>query len=702
MLPTDFSLSGEFEPVRLETWRAAVEADLHGVPFEKRLVSRTYDGLAVPPLYVRQDWDATDDPSGMPGAAPFTRGRTALGHVVGGWDIRQEYAHPDPGAVHDAALADLAGGVSSLALRLDRAARHGLDPAAPDAVSRAGHDGAMLYDVEAFARALDGVHLTMAGVALDAGAATLPAAALLTALARGRGDAPADLRLAFNADPLAALARDGSLPVPLETTYRDMADLARWTSETLPGSTSVQVDTSPYHDAGATAAQDLGFSMATGVRYLRALTDAGLPVSVAARQIVFTYSVGCHFFFAIAKLRAARTLWARVVEACGGDEASAGMRLHVRPGRRVLTQRDPWVNLLRNTVCCFAGAAAGADAITAAPFDAAIGLPDAFSRRIARNTQVILHEESHLNRVIDPAGGSWMIESQTDALAEMGWAVLQEIEAQGGMDRALLSGGVRERVEAAAAARQRNIETRRDPITGVSEFPAVSETPVQREVPDHDALRAAAAERLRAAASSTVDLEGAGPVMERLVEAAAQGASLGALARALWQEAGEGPTIDPLVPRPYAEPFERLRDASDRYKERTGHRPAVFLVAVGPVAQHTARTTYAKSFFEAGGFEVRGGDGVDSDAQAVEAFRASGARIAVICSSDALYESVVPALAPQFRAAGATDVVLAGRPGEREAAYREAGVDRFIYVSCNVYQTLRELLIREGVLDHGS
>jgi methylmalonyl-CoA mutase len=702
-LQSDFTLSDDFPPVDYETWRAAVEESLKGVPFEKRLVTHTYEGFEIPPVYRREDWNASGDPSGFPGMAPFTRGATLLGNVGSGWDKRQEHAQPDPADTNAAILTDLERGVTSILIRLDAAARTGLDPDMPPATTLVAHDGVAVYDVDGLARALAGVRLDIAGVALQAGAAVVPAAALLVALARREQVDLDEVRFSFDGDPLAVLARDGSLPVPVDTALRDLADLAQWTDQHLPQSTSVRVGTHPYHSAGATTAQDLGYSMATGIRYLRALTGAGMPLDRAARQMVFSYSIGTNFFHAIAKLRAARLLWARVLEACGADDDTVGMTLHVRPSRRVLTIRDPWVNMLRNTVCCFAGAVAGASAITVAPFDAAIGPPNDLSRRVARNTQIILEEESHLARVIDPAGGSWMIERQTEQLAELAWSVLQQVEAAGGMDAALTSGWVAERIDAAAAPRMHNIALRKDPITGVSEFPNVLEQAVVREEPDHATMRQQAV----AALSRVDDTAGAGlddlpprdgSTTAALIGAAGEGASIGQLARALWTDGGEAPSIDPLTPQPYAEPFEALRDHSDRFLGQTGHRPAVFLANMGPLAHHTARATYAKNFFEAGGFGVLTNEGfADADA-AAQAFASSGANIAVICSSDKLYETMVPDVAPALKDAGARTVVLAGRPGDNEAAYREAGVDRFIYIRCNVLQTLRELLTEEGVL----
>jgi methylmalonyl-CoA mutase len=611
--------------------------------------------------------------------------------------------------VNAAVLDDLAHGVTSVLLRFDAAARAGLDPDACEAAELAGRCGIMIYSRHDLGAALNTVHLEAAGVCLDAGSAFLPAAAMMVALWDRAGLDRAAARGAFHADPLSTLAGDGRLPFSLDQSFRQMAELAAWTSESLPDVTAVCVNTGAYHDAGATAVQDLAYSIATGVEYLRAMTAAGMDVNAAARQIEFSYCVGPRFYSAICKLRAARKLWVRVVEASGGDPEAQAMRMHVRPSRRVLTRRDPWVNQLRNTVCCFAAAVAGADSITTVRFDDAIGLPDDFSRRIARNTQVILREEAHLGRVIDPAGGCWFLEKRTEELAVKAWSILQKIEARGGMVKALLSGWVARQIDSAFARRMRNLSTRTDAITGVSEFPNVKEQAMTREAPDYAALRSRAVKRISArveadratgALGQVARLVGGGgpvtgEVVARMVEAAAGGATVGQMVKFL--AAGtDGVRMNPLAARRYAQPFEELRDASDELLARKGVRPRVFLANMGSVAQHGARATWSRNFFEVGGFAVLTNDGFPDAQEAAEAFKVSGARIAVICSSDSLRDTVVAEVTPRLKEAGARTVILAGSPGRNEKAYREAGVDRFIFAGCDVLQTLEDLLRAEG------
>jgi len=532
------------------------------------------------------------------------------------------------------------------------------------------------------------------------GAAFFPVAAQFVALLRRRKISFDQARGAFNADPFAVLARDGQLPASPDTALAMLSDLAAWTAKNLPNFMAVGVDTSAYHHAGATAAQDIAFGIATAVEYLRAMASFGLNIDTAAKQIVFNISLGTHHFLAIAKLRAARKLWSRVVETCGGSPAAGAMRIHASVGRRVLTVRDPYVNLLRNTVSVFAAGIGGAESITSEPFDSMLGLPDDFSRRIARNTTLVLQEESHLHRVIDPAGGSWFLDKLTQQVAEKAWTIFQQIEREGGMLAALTSGWVAKQVDSAFIPREKNIARRKEGITGVSEYPNVREQPVTHAPVDFDSFQAVAVRRISAARKTVASLDqirGAKDRTAAAIEAADQGATIGQLAAALGfhQQPFE---ITPLVLHTFAEPFEQLRDAADDWQATHGNRPTIFLANMGPLSHHTARATYAKNFFEAGGFEVLTNNGFPNAEAAAEAFTKSGAPIAVICSSDKLYPELVPPTAAKLKSSGAKMVVLAGNPGASETAWRAAGVDRFIFVKCDVLATLTEMLRELGVI----
>jgi methylmalonyl-CoA mutase len=445
------ALASEFPAATRDQWRALVGGVLRrsGVEaddVEAALASPTYDGFDLRPLYTARD---SAPPAGFPGLPPFVRGGSAAGT---GWDVRQRHAHPDPDTTRRAILADLENGGTSLWLVV----------------------GAAGLPVDALAGVLDEVYLDLAPVTLDAGQDVTAAAGALLGLYADKGVLASEVRGNLGADPIGSRARTG-----IDTDLDGAVDLAVKTAERYPALRALVVDALPYHEAGSSDGQELGYAIATGVAYLRALTGAGLDIDAAAARLEFRLAATVDQFATIAKFRAARRLWARVTEVSGAATRSAPQ--HAVTSSTMTTRRDPWVNMLRTTVACFAAGVGGADAVTVLPFDSAIGLPDAFARRIARNTQSILIEESKVAGVIDPAGGSWYLERHTDELARAGWAAFTEVERAGGIVAALDSGLVDERIAATRAARTARFAEGTEVITGVTSFPNEHEKPLVRQ-----------------------------------------------------------------------------------------------------------------------------------------------------------------------------------------------------------------------------
>ncbi len=566
-------------------WRGLVEKVLKGADFERRLVHATYDGIRVQPLYT-----AAPLAPGLPGSAPFTRGAAA----ATAWDIRQRHGNPDPAILNAHILEDLERGVTSILL-----------------------DGVAPVDL---GQSLSGVHLDLAPVGLAAGGDFAPTSHALLKICREREVDRAAMRADLGADPLGAAVSGAALD--LQAGLAAAIALARDVAAAWPAVTTLLADGRPYHAGGASEAEELACVVATGICYLRALADSGLPASDAARQIGLALAVDADFFLSVAKLRALRRLWGRVLEITGAEAAMAGLRLHAETATRMLSRRDPYVNVLRGTVATFAAAAGGAASITVLPFDHAIGPPSGLARRIARNTQLVLQEESYLGRVIDPAGGSWYVETLTEQLAQKAWALVQAIERQGGMVAALQAGWPQALVAATWTERQIDIATRRTPITGVSEFPDRTE-------------------QLPAAVRPEPTV--AGPIV--LIPA---------------HRLGEG--------------FEELRDRSDAILARTGERPRMFLCNLGRLDEFGARATFATNLFEAGGFAVVSSDPLASLEAVGHLFKASGARQAAICSSDANYATLAEPAARELKHAHCARVHLMGRPDEAtQAAWAAAG-----------------------------
>jgi methylmalonyl-CoA mutase len=674
-----FTLAAEFPAADRTAWKELAEATLKGVPFDKALKRRLAEGIVTEPIYAGAD--APAPANGATRNAPSLN-TAVFDRVTFGWDIRQLHAHPDPVAVNRAILADLSRGVTSATLRLDKAGRRGgtarTDP------ENAGRDGVMLHTLEAVEAALDGVHLDGAAVALEPGGAFFATGAMMAALWRKRGVDPANLLGHLGADPLGALAAEGALPEPLDQSTRRMAQLAAHVSATYPKVTTVSVDTAAYHAAGANEAMDLAYALATGVAYLRAMEAEGLSPEAAADQMVFCLPVGVDVFLGIAKLRAARRLWAEVLTACGVSGGS--MRLHVTTAPNAWAGRDPWVNMLRATVATFAGAVGGADSLTVLPYNHALGLPHGFARRIARNTQIILAEESSLAKVIDPAGGSWYVESLTDQLAAKAWEAFQAIEAAGGMARQLTSGAVARDCAAAWTERERRIAGRREELTGVTAFPKVDEAPVDVETVDRAALVAAA---WAGASDARAALAPDASIADR-VEAAGAGADLPALLGL--EDGASGIEIDAPATHRLGEAFEALRDASDAAEQR----PAAVLVQLGGPAAATARATFARNHLGTGGIACTDVDGDTGDLKA--ALSEAGTDLAVLCSSDSIYAKRAAEVVKALKAAGAREVLIAGRPGDREAEWTAAGVDGYIFAGDDTLASVRGVLGRLGVL----
>ena len=689
MTKSPLRLVTDFPPLDRDAWRQVVERDLKGAPFDKRVVTRLYEGLDVQPLYLPEDWPVEGDASGLPGQPPATRGFSALS-AESGWSVLQRYSHPDPSVVSKCINQELARGVDGVLLELAASA----EGASKDGLTVRG-----LADLDA---ALEGVPLAQTPIAVDASGNFFEAAAMLVALWEKRGVARSSALGAFNADPIGCLAETGGQSSAMAVSLRSLGELAAFSFANLPSCTSVQVSTAAYNNAGATATQELAVALATGVAYLKAMESAGLSPEDAAGQIVVRLPVGCDQFLEIAKLRALRALWSTLLAACGVPREKQTLRLHAVTADRIITERDPWVNMLRTTVSCFSAAVGGADMISVAPFDSAIGHADPLGRRVARNTQIVLKEESHLAKVTDPSGGCWYVETLTEQLADTAWREFQDIESRGGILSVLKDGSLRAAIETIRAQRALDIARRKQPITGVTEFPNLQQAPVTRETPDLEAIATASQQRLEKAAAPTLDSAlqalNAAPPGNRWA-ATVEATKSGATTSQLMSTATGGDADIPALPSwRLSSDFEVLRTLSDSHLGATGKRPRVFLANLGPVAHHTARAAFTQNFFEAGGFEVETNGGFADAASAAQALKASGAPLAVICSSDSLYESLVGDVAPALRAAGVTQLLLAGRPGAQEDTYRKSGVDGFIFIGCNVLQTLSEQLRAQGVL----
>ena len=665
-----------FPPVTKSEWVAKVEADLKGASFGG-LRSTTPGGLSLEPLYTADDVEALS-PSGLPGVYPYVRGTSPLG----GWAIRQEYDDPRPSVCAELIRQDLESGVEALWLQLGP------------------RRGCRVLTIDELDELLHAVDLGATSICLDGGSDALAVASGLLAVARRREVPYAELSGGLGFDPVGLLVAEGRVQGGLRARLAQMQDLGAWCSSQAPGLRAANVSSDPYDGGGASSVQELAYTIATGLEYLRQLTDGGMSVDTAARQIAFSYSVSGDFFAQMAKLRAARWLWAKVVVTAGGEPAAAAMQMHCRTSRFTKTQRDPWVNMLRTTAECTAAVLGGAQSVATAPFDSAIGPADALAQRVARNTQVVLREESHLGEVADPAGGSWFVERLTNDMARAAWDELRSIEAGGGILAALGSGRLVDAIGEVADSREKRLAKRKTPVVGVSEFPNLHEPSVDREpvAPEEiqrllkasvDSLDLGAhGDRLRAVVSSATDAKREpGALTEACIAATTGGADMYSVATAL-QHGQPDFHVEPVLQWRAAEVWEQVRARSDQQPKR----PVAFFANLGSVPLHNARSTWTQNLLAAVGVEAVTNDGFSDMESLAAAWKDTSASFAVICGSDADYESWLEPAVTGLKKAGCPLVLVAGRPAEREAALREAGVSDFLFVGADVLGVMTQVL----------
>ena len=552
------------------------------------------------------------------------------------WEACQELDHQEPEILREWIKEDERAGVSSFLFR-----------------ARAEHT---MEIVDSLFEGLGRVRILLEG-----GGIFFPAAGLMNALWEEKGIPESDRRGAFRADPFGSWSK-GTLIGSLDEALEELTVLVKHTRARLPRVSAIGVDSGGYSGAGAWASFDLGCSMATGLAYLKVLDRAGVSIDEGCRQMVFTYSVDCDIFLSIAKLRAARLLWSRVIEACGGGER--GMRMIAKSASEMMTRRSVWLNLLRTTIAGFAAATAGADVIVLSAYDRARGTSGSFSRRLARNIHFLLREESGLDQVGDPGRGAWYIESLTDQLARRAWEDFQWIERKGGMRSALEDGAIAESIERMAESR------RSEGITGVTLFP---------DFEDEEG-REPRVEDLSFEGRKAVLKDGMDRV-DAVMEGCRAGYALGEIGLGLGYP--KTPRREFLPQRRRAQTFESAQDESQAYKKIAGHRPYVSLISLG---SDRGWVRFVRQFFAAGGIEV-----IEDESRVP--------LVAVLCDDGGTLRDAVAVKVRQLRGQGAVYFYLTGDPGDDRPFYEEAGIDGFLFQGCDWEQGLKQTLFHFRIAD---
>lgn len=592
---------------------------------------RLIEGFDLQPLHDEGSTPTAAEPAGLPGVAPFTRGRRADGNSRQGWDLRAQVRHPDP----TRAIVEIADAVALGA----RSLRLVLDPAA--------EAGIALGEIGLLAPVFDAIPLRV-GVDVLAPWAGVQAARDQLAALRPRGGC-------LGLDPIGSRLRHGGQG-PIGPELVAAAGLIGEVAQAAVDLRALRIDTLPISEAGGSAVEELSWALACGVAWLRAGEAQGLSVAATSRQLQLDLAIGGEVFLELAKIRAARTLWARLTEACG---QASPLLIHAIQARRGLSRPDPHVNLLRGTASAYASVLGGADAVTVLPFDDRCGLAGARSRRLALTTQLVLQDESQLHRLVDPAGGSWSVEQMTADLCAQAWAAFQALEARGGVQALLEGGALLAWLDPRHATRTQALRRRSLPLTGVSEFPDPEGEPFRAEQVDSAGLRARLGLKAPPAVASAPGL--------------------------------------PLPFRPLAAPWERLVDAAAAHSQRGAGPPQVCLLGLGPLAEHSARSSWTTNLLQAGGFDVRAAEDLPD---AESALAAADRPVVVLSTSDARLVEGGPALIAALHAAGHR-VAVAGRPGPAGSPTAPeawgAPAPTFLFAGSDVCGSLEVLLRQAGV-----
>lgn len=662
--PSDKSLFSEFDVSTYEEWKEATIQSLKGKPFEK-LIKRSYEGFDVHPMYCADDIKNTSHIDTLPGHFPYVRGTKIDGYQSQPWRIAQEINISDVNEFNQTLKKNLEHGQTAIYI---------------------GKYNQLFHNNDKLSQAFDDINLSKFPLFVSTDCDAIEVISLIMAHIE-----PDSIHGCIGYDPLHHLATEGTLHPQI---FNLMADLTQWAEEYAPKLDTIAIHTSAYHNAGANAVQELAIAITTGVYYINQLLERGLDIDSIAQKMRFFLNIGENFFMEIAKLRAIKILWAQIIREFGGDEESAKIRLHASTGLRNKTRYDPHVNMLRVTTEAMAGALGGIDSLSVSPFDSPYGDPYEFSERIARNVQLILQEEVNLLKLVDPAGGSWYIESLTEQLAQSAWSLFQQIEAQEGMLSALQNDFIHNEIQKVADNRQDKLNHRKDILVGTNMYANLGENLPDYRVDTTSFLNLPQHHLRRPEIKGSLGIA----KVNASIDAVKAGLSKFDLTYNLLPDESLLLKTKPLPVHLVAQRFEELRDNAEIYHKQNGHYPQIFLANLGQLSNYKARMDFTRGFFEVGGFEVIDKGGYESIEEAIEATLTSQAKAIVICSTDNKYSNYVPQFAQTLKSQNPNIIIiLAGYPKDKIEAYQKAGVDDFIYLGANCYEKNKTLQERLGV-----
>ncbi|MFM2044012.1 MAG: hypothetical protein RLY86_2588 [Pseudomonadota bacterium] len=695
-------------------WDALAAKDLRGASPET-LVWTTPEGLPVKPLYTAADLDGLDTGT-LPGFAPFTRGPRATMYAAKPWTIRQYAGFSTAEESNAFYKANLKAGQMGLSVAFDLATHRGYDSDHPRVVGDVGKAGVAIDSVEDMKILFDGIPLDRMSVSMTMNGAVLPVLAMYIVAAEEQGVAQADLSGTIQNDILKEFMVRNTYIYPPEPSMRIVADIIEYTALSMPKYNSISISGYHMQEAGATAVQELAFTLADGLEYVRAAQAKGLQVDQFAPRLSFFFAIGMNFFMEVAKLRAARLLWAELMQAHfqPKDARSLALRTHCQTSGVSLTEQDPYNNIVRTTIEAMAAVLGGTQSLHTNSFDEALGLPTPFSARIARNTQLILAEETGIPHVVDPLGGSYYVESLTHALADAARDLIAQVEEMGGMTKAVDSGLPKLMIEEAAARRQARIDKGEEVIVGVNRYRP--ENPERVEVLDIDntAVREAQIARLkrvrdsrddRAVRAALSDLtaaakDGSGNLLDLAVKAARARATVGEISDALEQVFTRHRAVIRSVSGVYGaayegdEGFQRIQQEVAAFAEEEGRRPRMLVVKMGQDGHDRGAKVIATAFADIG-FDVDVGPLFQTPEEAARQAVENDVHVVGVSSQAAGHKTLVPAMITALAAEGAGDIItVCGGviPPQDYAFLQEAGVAAIYGPGTNIPQAAAEIL----------
>lgn len=709
-LDAELNLKSEFLPPKFEEWKAQVEKDLKGASFEKKLITKTYEGINLNPIYTIEDSKNSHNKNSLPGFDNFIRGESTSGYHVKTWNVNQEISLADSIEFNTALIDALQNGQNCINVSLDSATKLGLDADYSD-INLVGDTGLSISAIKSLDRALNNIDPTQYHISVHTGAIGLPFLSLFNSLLHSRNIKSNKISGAITADPLQELVKTGNLKISEDFIFNSLKLAVDWSNKNASKLKVIGISTLPYVNSGANSVQEIGIALSTFIYYLNQLFDKGVSPENIFNKTQFTFGISTNYFMEISKFRAIKILLKNIADAYKVDNDKIELDLNAKSAEFYYTKLDPYVNMLRSTTQSFSSIIGGVKGITVTPFDEVIRKPDSFSRRIARNTHTILREESHLDQVIDPAGGSYFVESLTEQIAVKAWDFFKQIENNGGILECLKNDFIQNEIEKISNDRNKDINKRKSVIVGTNMFADVKEKQIVKSNFDQNAFYKKRAEYLNKfrlngtnekhtdimnklnSISKLTDTE----IIDLMTEAFLKGATIGEITSSLISSQKSELKINSLKIKRASEDFEMLRQSALEFQNENGELPKVYLANWGSINEYKTRADFSKGFFEVGGFDVVESKGFSSIEEIVNNSINSKASIIVLCSTDENYEEIVPKVCTELKKQKPEiQIILAGYPKDKIEEYKNYGIDDFIFLGADVMEKISTLLNKLG------